>query len=328
MKKFWIGLVLMVLGIGFGVLMVFTIMEDMIFLGSALLFLVAMLLIGGFSTIKAAVTELQELLQAEKLTGETKTKKQITKHVSVTVITVILIGAAALFISGSIEGTNLNNYAEYMLRNNDDATDNDYIKKIEESLANAGPIARNFFFEYDDEIQSRKDAYQLSVQSRAKEISEKIDKLEECSKIDSASHYAELSSAINELKLDSADSFDAEVLQLVSNYDKLTQHEQKLETVRAQYCHTCGDCNGNGVFSCGSCGGAGRYSCSSCGGSGKILVTWYSHGDWGETSYTSYKCSSCNGKGKADCSSCSSGKKDCTACDDGNIYIYEDGIHS
>lgn len=40
------------------------------------------------------------------------------------------------------------------------------------------------------------------------------------------------------------------------------------------------------------------------GDEGKKLVTWYSEGDWGEKSYSSYTCTSCNGKGKSTCSSC------------------------
>lgn len=46
----------------------------------------------------------------------------------------------------------------------------------------------------------------------------------------------------------------------------------------------------------GSSGGGG--TCSSCNGTGKKLVTWYSHGDWGETSYSSYDCPSCGGDGR------------------------------
>jgi hypothetical protein len=39
----------------------------------------------------------------------------------------------------------------------------------------------------------------------------------------------------------------------------------------------------------GSSGGSSS-KCSSCNGTGKKVVTWYSEGDWGETSYSSYKC--------------------------------------
>ena len=38
--------------------------------------------------------------------------------------------------------------------------------------------------------------------------------------------------------------------------------------------------------------------CSYCGGSGKCLVTWYSEGDWGEKSYSSYTCTYCNETGR------------------------------
>ena len=43
---------------------------------------------------------------------------------------------------------------------------------------------------------------------------------------------------------------------------------------------------------------SGNKSCSYCGGTGKKLVKWYSEGDWGSTSYSSYKCTYCNGTGK------------------------------
>lgn len=47
----------------------------------------------------------------------------------------------------------------------------------------------------------------------------------------------------------------------------------------------------------GGSGGGGN-KCSSCNGTGKKLVTWYSHGDWGETSYSSYACPACGGDGR------------------------------
>ena len=49
-----------------------------------------------------------------------------------------------------------------------------------------------------------------------------------------------------------------------------------------------------------SSGGSGSSSkkCTSCNGSGKKLVEWYTFGDWGDVSYTSYDCPDCNGTGK------------------------------
>lgn len=44
-------------------------------------------------------------------------------------------------------------------------------------------------------------------------------------------------------------------------------------------------------------GGSSRSKCRSCNGSGKQLVKWYSEGDWGEVSYTTYDCSACGGTG-------------------------------
>ena len=48
----------------------------------------------------------------------------------------------------------------------------------------------------------------------------------------------------------------------------------------------------------GSGGSSGSGKCSYCNGPGKKLVTWYSEGDWGEASYSSYKCPQCNGTGR------------------------------
>ena len=48
----------------------------------------------------------------------------------------------------------------------------------------------------------------------------------------------------------------------------------------------------------GSGGSSGSGKCSYCNGTGKKLVTWYSEGDWGEASYSSYKCPQCNGPGR------------------------------
>lgn len=47
-----------------------------------------------------------------------------------------------------------------------------------------------------------------------------------------------------------------------------------------------------------SSSGKGSSKCSSCNGSGKRVVKWYSNGDWGEVSYTTYKCTACNGTGR------------------------------
>lgn len=46
-------------------------------------------------------------------------------------------------------------------------------------------------------------------------------------------------------------------------------------------------------------GSSSKSKCSSCNGTGKKLVTFYSEGDWGTTSYSSYTCTKCNGTGRS-----------------------------
>ena len=38
--------------------------------------------------------------------------------------------------------------------------------------------------------------------------------------------------------------------------------------------------------------------CEYCNGTGKKVVEWYSEGDWGEKSYSSYECTRCDGTGR------------------------------
>lgn len=43
---------------------------------------------------------------------------------------------------------------------------------------------------------------------------------------------------------------------------------------------------------------SGSGKCSVCNGRGKVSVKWYSEGDWGDVSYTSYDCTACGGDGR------------------------------
>lgn len=47
-----------------------------------------------------------------------------------------------------------------------------------------------------------------------------------------------------------------------------------------------------------SSGSTSKKTCSYCNGTGKQTVVFYSEGDWGEKTYSSYKCTYCNGTGK------------------------------
>ena len=50
--------------------------------------------------------------------------------------------------------------------------------------------------------------------------------------------------------------------------------------------------------SSGSYGSSSSSKCDYCNGTGKKVVTWYSEGDWGEKTYSSYTCTYCNGTGR------------------------------
>ena len=328
MKKFWGGLVLLLAGLGMAVLMVVCMTSNMVLLGSCLLILGIIAIVFGINLMKTAGRELKEQLAAEALTGEKTTRRKIAANVIVTVCILLAVGAAAVFISASVRAVDLNEYVSYTLERNEGNQDLEYLAEIDERVARCGPIARSLFYKYGDEVQARKDAQMQAIRDRAAEITAGIDALEECTEIRSQEHYIQLSSAIYALKLMGSDEFTYQVRELVTNYDQLQAHEEQLEAVRANYRHTCNECKGNGGFTCDNCGGGGRLSCSYCNGSGKKVVTWYSNGDWGEKSYTSYDCTSCNGRGKRNCGSCNSGKRDCSACDSGYYYIYEDALQA
>ncbi len=134
------------------------------------------------------------------------------------------------------------------------------------------------------------------VEERAAYIETEISKLRAVTAINSTEEYNAIVETCNSLRLSSSDSFEADVKAKVSNYADFEAYDNAFMALCKNYEVT---------KTCGSCSGSGRFSCSSCDGAGKTLVTWYSEGDWGEKSYTSYTCTSCNGRGSSSCSTCS-----------------------
>ena len=324
MKRVWGGLGILLVGLGLLGLCIWAIVEESTFFAACLLMLGGGVVYGGYLFLKTAIVDLKERLAKEKETGEKTAKKEITKHVVLTAMVLVLAISAVVLGTGAINAADLNDYAGRVLEKPFSEDTLDDLAELEQRVSTLNPVER-LFFAYGDEIETRKSEYYAKIRTHAEEISRGIDALPVCTKIESKAHYLQLCEDANKLCLDNSNGYEAEVRKAVTNYEKLEQHIAQIEHVRENYKHTCGNCNGSGGFVCTSCGGGGGKSCSSCGGSGKKLVTWYSHGDWGEKSYTSYKCTSCNGRGRRDCASCNGGRRDCSSCDNGCFYIYEDG---
>ena len=322
MKKFWSGIGMMALAVGFVALAVFCAIEGQGTIAVCLILLAAVGGIFGFMLTKTAVNELKELLEVEKLSGEKTTRRQITKHIVLTCMVFTLIIGSVVAISGYHAAEGLNVAAENALSGE---YDSEALAEVETRVNNASKLVQ-LFFRYEEEIVAAKQAYLDKVDLRARELIAAIDVLEPVTKIESQQHCSELYAKVRELTLGSG-SFEQDVLQKVTNYHELSAYEEELNRVNAQYAHACNECKGNGSFSCSKCTG-GSIKCGTCNGSGKHVVTWYSNGDWGEKSYTSSKCGGCKGRGRRDCSSCNGGRNDCRACNSGYIYIYEDQMNN
>lgn len=94
------------------------------------------------------------------------------------------------------------------------------------------------------------------------------------------------------------DSESISVQHFISNKDRIEQLYDDLYTFKKEHIKKV-DCN--------YCHGDGGSKCDYCNGRGECLVTWYEHGDWGETSYTTYDCTRCNGSGRIECGYCHGG---------------------
>lgn len=98
---------------------------------------------------------------------------------------------------------------------------------------------------------------------------------------------------VNLYSIDSYTNFkfvDAEDNEYAAKYGLVTKNG---ETVFDEYAGSRNTSSGSSSKGSSSSSKGSKGKCSYCGGSGKRLVTWYSEGDWGETSYTSYDCPYC-----------------------------------
>lgn len=234
------------------------------------------------------------------------TKKLALKIILLIVLSIFLI---LMFVSCS-KAQELNNYMfysqQYFRQKDRTQIDENMVvsfARFELKVEEASWLEK-VFFSYKDEYKILQTECTSYVETCAQTISKEIAALESCTEIRSANHYHTMRDQISKLTLSADDPFEKLVLEKIENYDKLESYAQQLETVQAKYKSVCTICNGKGRET---------KTCSSCNGKGKKLVTFYEYGDWGDTSYSSYKCTSCNGTGKTSWS-CS--------CDDGYVYDY------
>ena len=282
-KKFWLLLLLLVL-FSAGCLAV-VILTSASFIGLFFGVIFAILAVCAFCLVKTVYSEIQNKIKEEETNGQKKTKRLFSFSFAVVVSIIIAIGA----IVEIGFGFRVKNLA-------DDPVDKEVcgsVLVINNTVSSLRWNEKVCFFQ-KSELKKLNEKCDKFIATEAKRVSDEISELKPLKKIKSSEHNKKIEDKIFELELEDDDVFEAKVKEHVSNYSDLEKYKNTYSKLLENY-----------KVNCYSCGGDGRLYCSTCAGDGKCLVTWYSHGDWGETSYSSYTCTSCNGTGKKSCSSCS-----------------------
>ncbi len=223
------------------------------------------------------------------------TKKKVILVVSLVLVAVLIWGIYAF-----VECTKTNERISRIIENPITEDTLETLNYIDQQLSNVS-FWGNLFIPLIDEYKNYSAANDQFIQKEAEEISAKISALTPCSSIASEDDYNAMCDQLNSIQQDEASAFGMRVIELVPNYDDYLQYRQDYYTLAETYKQDC-------TF----CGGRGRVKCTSCNGKGSKPVTWYEHGDWGETSYSNYSCTSCDGAGKTDCN----------FCNYGSVYIF------
>jgi len=272
---FLIGVVLFALGI-------FMVSDDLVFWGMVEI-------LGGGALIGFSVyfffKEMKRLL----------TKKEKVISVVICVLVLMLGFAGYLMVNSYIHSLDLNVRLESFVQQPINQETSGEIVRYEAQIGKTQPFA-SLFVKHLDAFEQVKADNEKYISDCAAELTAKIDALETVTAIASQEDYNTISAGIAAIELNEATEFGKQVRKQVSNYEAFEQYREDFHNLVETY-----------KVNCSSCGGSGRRKCSSCGGSGKKSVTFYSYGDWGEASYSSYECTSCNGRGRVDCGSCSGG---------------------
>ena len=221
-------------------------------------------------------------------------KKKSEVFAIIFVVVLLALVVLGFFIYNSYD---ISLSAYWIPRANEVGTE-DAIERIEnfEKEKSEKVLYVNIFEEDYEAFKKKNEDY---IKADADKISEQISALEKVEEIDSYEMYRDLYDHIYSIRLSDSGVLEEKIKAEVRNYDDYLNYCKDFDALVETY-----------KVKCGKCGGKGGYSavCSYCNGTGKCSVTWYSEGDWGEKSYSSYDCTRCSGGvGSRDCSSCNSG---------------------
>ncbi len=263
--------------------------------------------------LKSYRKKLNAMIKEEKeKTGTSKLEKKVTQTIRNYVAALVIVPMLFTCIYGFSNASHINERANELAQA---PIDGDIFEEIEEfnELYEKQGLFTKLFFTGKKKIEKVNSEVDLLVEKNAERISKGISSLKTYTALESEEQYKEIRKEANALKLSDYDEYEALVMEKVENYGDLEKYIDDIEKLHKSYevTETCSKCNGKVT------GGSTYSRCSTCNGSGKRLVTWYSNGDWGEKSYSSYTCTSCNGSGKSKKS-----KPSCSGCGGDGIVTY------
>ncbi len=237
-------------------------------------------------------------LEREEIPGK-KRKLNKDKIIAIFLIAVVVLAVLGFFIYNSYD---ISLSAYWIPRVNEVGTA-DAIERIEtfEKEKSEKVLYVNIFKADYEAFKKKNEDY---VKAEADKISEQISALKKVDKIESYEMYSEIYDHLNSIMLSDSGVLEEKIKAEVKNYDDYLSYREDFDALVETY-----------KVECEKCGGKGGYSavCSYCNGSGKCVVTWYSEGDWGEKSYSSYDCTRCSG---------GVSNRDCPSCNGGYNYIF------
>lgn len=265
--------------------------------------------------LKSYRKKLNTIIKEEKeKNGTSKLEKKVKQAIRNYVAALVIVPILFTCIYGFSNASYINERADELAQAPIDGEIFEEIEEFNELYKKQGLFTK-LFFTGKKKIEKVNSEVDLFVEKDAKRISREISSLKTYTALESEEQYKEIRKEAYALKLSDNDEYESLVMEKVENYDDLEKYIDDIEKLYRSYevNEICSKCNGKVT------GGSTYSRCSTCNGSGKCLVTWYSNGDWGEKSYSSYTCTRCNGSGKSKTS-----KPSCGGCGgDGTVTYYK-----